>query len=85
MLTWIMFDISLAIISTKDNERTIVSTIVKAKERFGNVVIVDLGSSDRTIELAEMLNVEVLNKDKMNVILLGFKKFSRTNTTTTGG
>jgi len=59
MLTWIMFDISLAIISTKDNERTIVSTIVKAKERFGNVVIVDLGSSDRTIELAEMLNVEV--------------------------
>jgi len=54
-----MFDISLAIISTKDNERTIVSTIVKAKERFGNVVIVDLGSSDRTIELAEMLNVEV--------------------------
>ena len=44
-------------------------------EEFGNDVIVDHGSSDRMVELAGMLNVEVLKaKDKMNAVLLGFKK-----------
>jgi len=53
----------------------IVSTIIRAKDRFGNIVIVDHGSSIKTIELAEVLNVEVLKaKDKMDAILLGFKK-----------
>lgn len=64
----------LSIILSRNDELIIGSAIIKARD-LGEVIVIDYGSTDRTVKVAKAVGAEVLKaKDKSDAILLGFKK-----------